>query len=266
MKGHPGDEAAPLLELRNVESGYIRQLLVLRGVSLLVPQGGCVALLGSNGAGKSTLLKTVMGLIDDEPRKGEVYVKGVLVNGWEAERIARRGVAYVIEGRGVFAELTVLENLQLGAYHRNGASEIKGDLERVFTIFPHLAQRRRQSAGTLSGGEQQMLAIGRALLGRPELLMLDEPSLGLAPRLVDEIFRVIKEVNETGVGILLVEQNANQALAIADHAYVLEAGRIMLGGSARELAANENVKELYLGLSAGEQGRMHVRRRRRRWN
>lgn len=255
-----------LLELRNLESGYYKQLLVLKGVSLTVEAGQCVALLGSNGAGKSTLLKTIMGMIDDEPRKGEVIIMGRAMQGRAAEDIARAGIAYVVEGRGMFPELTVLENLQLGAYHRRDARGIQEDLDRVFVLFPRLAERRHQLAGTMSGGEQQMLAIGRALMSRPKLMMLDEPSLGLAPLLVESIFETIRNINRQGVGILLVEQNAAQALSIADYGYVLEAGRIVLEGTAGELIANENVQELYLGISAGVQSSIHVRRRRRRWN
>lgn len=257
--------AAPLLELRNVDSGYHPQLLVLKGVSLTVPAGGCVAVLGSNGAGKSTLLKTVMGLIDDEPRKGAVLVGGGDFTRRPAERIARAGVAYVVEGRGMFPELTVMENLQLGAYHRKDSAGVREDLERAFALFPRLAERRKQRSGTMSGGEQQMLAIARALMSRPRLLMLDEPSLGLAPLLVEEIFDVIRGINRGGVGVLVVEQNAAQALRIADYGYVLEAGRLVLEGEASALREDENVRELYLGVTA-DAGRLHVRGRRRRWN
>ena len=256
----------PLLELVGVESGYFKQLLVLKGVSLRVAAGQCVAVLGSNGAGKSTLLKTVMGLIDDEPRKGEVRFMGRHVTRWETERIARAGIAFVVEGRGVFPELSVKENLVLGAYHLSRSSDLQAELERVYTLFPRLAERERQEAGTMSGGEQQMLAIGRALMSRPKLLLLDEPSLGLAPLLVEEIFRVIREINREGMGIVLVEQNATQALRIADYGYVLEAGRLVLEGSADDLKANDNVRELYLGVHISEAGRLHVKRRRRRWN
>jgi branched-chain amino acid transport system ATP-binding protein len=255
-----------MLELRNVESGYFKQVLVLKGVSLRVEAGRCVAVLGSNGAGKSTLLRTIMGLIDDEPRKGSVLFLGREVSRQDAERTARAGLAYVIEGRGIFAGLTVLDNLMLGAYHRPRGKEVNGDLGRIYAMFPRLEERKRQPAGTMSGGEQQMLALGRALMSRPRLLMLDEPSLGLAPMLVEEIFGVIRSINDSGTGILLVEQNAHQALAIADYGYVLEAGRIVLEGSAEALRADGNVQELYLGTHTVQRGRVYAGRRRRRWN
>jgi branched-chain amino acid transport system ATP-binding protein len=262
------DATGPLLELRTVESGYHRQLRVLKGVSLSIAPGTCVAVLGSNGAGKSTMLKTIMGLIDDEPRKGSVRFMGRELAHADTETISRAGIAYVVEDRGMFPDLTVAENLRLGAYHRYDRAGVHDDLERVYTIFPRLAERQRQASGTLSGGEQQMLAISRALMSRPKVLMLDEPSLGLAPLLVEEIFGVIRGVNEDGMGILLVEQNANQALAIADYGYVLEGGRFVLEGTSAELRGNANVQEFYLGVTAarGDEPRLHVRRRRRRWN
>jgi len=260
--------AEPLLELRTVESGYHRQLRVLKGVSLNVYPGQCVAVLGSNGAGKSTMLKTIMGLIDDEPRKGSVRLAGKELTRAPTEAISKAGIAYVVEDRGMFPDLTVAESLRLGAYHRRDKSEVQADLERVYQTFPRLAERQRQASGTLSGGEQQMLAISRALMSRPKVLMLDEPSLGLAPLLVEEIFAVIRDINKGGMGILLVEQNANQALAIADYGCVLEGGRFVLEGDAAALRENENVKEFYLGVSTAASGeqRLHVRRRRRRWN
>jgi branched-chain amino acid transport system ATP-binding protein len=262
-----GNGVTPLLELRTVESGYHKQLRVLKGVSLKLMPGTCVAVLGSNGAGKSTMLKTVMGLIDDEPRKGTVWVMGKNMTRADTERISQAGIAYVVEDRGMFPDLLVGESLRLGAYHRTDRAEVKDDLERIFGYFPRLAERQKQESGTLSGGEQQMLAIARALMSRPKLLMLDEPSLGLAPLLVEEIFGVIRTINRDGMGILLVEQNANQALSIADYGYVLEGGRFVLEGSASELRANENVQEFYLGVRADDgDTRLHVRRRRRRWN
>jgi len=267
LNGPTGNGSAPLLELRTVESGYHKQLRVLKGVSLKLLPGTCVAVLGSNGAGKSTMLKTVMGLIDDEPRKGTVWVGGKNMTRAATERISQAGIAYVVEDRGMFPDLLVGESLRLGAYHRNDRAEVNADLERIFGYFPRLAERQKQESGTLSGGEQQMLAIARALMSRPKLLMLDEPSLGLAPLLVEEIFGVIRTINREGMGILLVEQNANQALGIADYGYVLEGGRFVLEGSADELRANENVQEFYLGVRAEEDdNRLHVRRRRRRWN
>lgn len=256
-----------LLELRSVDSGYIDQLLVLKGVSIAIDAGQCVAVLGSNGAGKSTLLKTIMNLIDDEPRKGEIRIAGRNMTHRATERIAQAGVAYVVEGRGMFPELTVAENLRLGAFHRRDRAGIAADLDRVFTTFPRLAERVDQASGTMSGGEQQMLAIARAMMSRPKLMMLDEPSLGLAPLLTTEIFQVIREINQEGMGILLVEQNASQALRIADYGYVLEGGRLVLEGTPEELSSNENVQELYLGVVAEDsEARLHVRSRRRRWN
>lgn len=256
-----------ILDVRTLESGYARQLRVLKGVSLAVERGTCVAVLGSNGAGKSTLLKTIMGLIEDEPRKGSVRIGGVDLTRAPTERISLAGVAYVVEDRGMFPELNVAENLRLGAYHRKDGGGVKDDLARMLELFPRLAERQRQDAGTLSGGEQQMLAIARALMSRPKLLLLDEPSLGLAPLLVEEIFGVIRDLSRRGMGILLVEQNANQALAIADRGYVLEGGRFVLEGTATELREHPNVQEFFLGVRTGDADtRLHVRRRRRRWN
>ncbi|MGH2400797.1 MAG: ABC transporter ATP-binding protein, partial [bacterium] len=241
-------ELAPLLKVHNVESAYYGRLTVLRGISLEVAEGRIVAMLGSNGAGKTTLLRTIMGLIPDQPEKGTVEFAGHRLNGMDPEDIAALGVGYVIEGRGIFPELTVQENLQLGTYRRRGA-DVREDLDGVQALFPVLRERHRQVAGTLSGGEQQMLAIGRALLMRPRLLMLDEPSLGLAPMLVREIFRAIAGINRDGTAILLVEQNARMALSIAHYGYVMESGRLVLEGTAQDLAENPNVQELYLGVT-----------------
>ena len=241
--GHPG---APLLRVRNVETAYHGRLTVLRGVSLEVQPGQIVTILGSNGAGKTTLLKTVMGFIPDQPDKGTVEVSGRRVNGWDPEDVAALGVAYIPEGRGIFPELTVEENLHLGGYARS-ARDVSDDAAAMETRFPILRERRRQLAGTLSGGEQQMLAIARALLSRPKLLLLDEPSLGLAPKVVTDVFRIIREIHQAGTAILLVEQNARQALAVAGYGYVLESGRIVLEGPSERLQANANVQELYLG-------------------
>ena len=240
------DGGATLLRVANVETAYYGRLTVLRGVSLEVGAGRIVALLGSNGAGKSTLLRTIMGFIPDQPEKGTVEVLGRRVNGWDPEDVAALGVAYIPEGRGIFPELTVEENLRLGAYARRDAG-VRADLAAMEDRFPVLRERRRQLAGTLSGGEQQMLALARALLGRPRLLLLDEPSLGLAPRLVADVFRIIRDIPSTGTAILLVEQNARQALAAADYGYVLESGRIVLEGTSARLQADPNVQELYLG-------------------
>ena len=255
-----------LLELTNVESGYHKRLLVLKGISLTVDEGQCVTILGSNGAGKSTLLKTIMSLIDDEPRKGEINITGKPMQDSSTEEIARAGIAYVVEGRGMFPELTVLESLKLGAFHRTDNAGIKEDLAKVYDLFPRLEERSKQECGTMSGGEQQMLAIARAIMSRPKLLMLDEPSLGLAPLLVEEIFQVIRNINKEGMGVLLVEQNATQAMKIADYGYVLEAGRIVLEGSVEELSSNENVQELYLGVSTAQPDKRIFVKRQRRWN
>ncbi|HEY6101727.1 MAG TPA: ABC transporter ATP-binding protein [bacterium] len=237
-----------LLAVKNVETAYYGRLTVLRGVSLEVHSGRIVALLGSNGAGKTTLLRTIMGLIPNQPEKGTIELDGRRINERDPEDIAALGIGYVIEGRGIFPELTVEENLRLGTYRRRDGS-VRADIEHVHGLFPVLRERRRQVAGTLSGGEQQMLVIGRAVLTRPRLLMLDEPSLGLAPLLVKEIFRTITAINESGTAILLVEQNAHMALSIAHYGYVLESGRLVLEGTAQDLAENPNVQELYLGVS-----------------
>jgi branched-chain amino acid transport system ATP-binding protein len=257
--------AAPILRAGNVETAYYGRLTVLRGVSVEVAPGQVVALLGSNGAGKSTLLRTIMGFIPDQPEKGTIEIAGRRTNGWDPEDIAALGVAYIPEGRGIFPELTVEENLRLGAYRR-GLRGSGADVDALETRFPILKERRRQRAGTLSGGEQQMLALARALLGRPRLLLLDEPSLGLAPKIVTEVFRVIREIHADGTAILLVEQNARQALAVADYGYVLESGRIVLEGASARLQADANVQELYLG--AGQEESVKGFRQykvRRRW-
>lgn len=254
-----------LLQVQNVETAYYGRLTVLRGVSLSVSEGQIVSVLGSNGAGKSTLLRTIMGYIPDQPDKGTVEVMGRRVNGWDPEDVARLGVAYIPEGRGIFPELSVMENLALGAYTRRGGG-VREDLERVQNLFPVLRERRSQVAGTLSGGEQQMLAIARALVGRPRLLMLDEPSLGLAPLIVQNIFRLIRDVHAAGTAILLVEQNARMALEVAHWGYVLEGGRIVLEGPAERLRQDPNVQELYLGISQEPTVKGYRRYKvRRRW-
>ncbi len=255
----------PLLTVSNIETAYHGRVTVLRGISLAVRTYQIVALLGSNGAGKTTLLRTIMGLIPDQPEKGTVEFLGHRLNGWDPEDIARLGIGYVIEGRGIFSELTVEENLRLGAYTRTDKG-VPPDLEQMGRLFPVLVERRLQQAGTLSGGEQQMLAIARALLMRPKLLMLDEPSLGLAPRLVQEIFRTITAINRDGTAILLVEQNARMALSVAHYGYVLESGRLVLEGTAQELAENPNVQELYLGVVRESSVKGYARYKvRRRW-
>jgi len=223
---------------------YYGEIHALKGISLTVDNGEIVALLGNNGAGKTTTLKTLSGLLP--PREGHVALEGEPLLGVPPHEIVRRGIAHVPEGRRIFNRLTVLENLEMGAYARSDGS-VAHDLERVFTIFPRLSERRAQVAGTLSGGEQQMLAIARALMAAPRLLLLDEPSMGLAPVLVEQIFETILDINRQGTTILLVEQNAAMALSIAHRGYVLETGAIVLSGSAAELQENAEVRRAYLG-------------------
>ena len=233
-----------MLSLRDVHAAY-GPVLALRGVSLDVPAGGIVAVLGANGAGKSSTLRAISGLL--RPTHGEIEFDGERIDHQQPERIVQMGISQVPEGRQTFAELTVLENLRLGAYSRRDGSGVKRDLDRVFGYFPVLGERRKQQAGLLSGGEQQMLAIGRGLMAQPRLLLLDEPSLGLAPMLVREIFRIVKAINEEGISILVVEQNANLSLEIAQHGYVLETGSVVLHDSAENLRRNESVRRSYLG-------------------
>ena len=224
---------------------YYGAIHAIKGISLQVPAGEIVALIGSNGAGKSTTLHTISGLM--KPKSGKIYYQDKNIVGIPAHKLVGMGLCQVPEGRHVFANMTVMENLELGAYLREDKSGIAADLENVFRKFPRLLERKVQISGTLSGGEQQMLAIGRALMSRPKVLLLDEPSMGLAPLLVIDIFKIIKEINASGTTILLVEQNANMALSIADKAYVLETGRITLSGTAKELASSEAVRKAYLG-------------------
>lgn len=261
-----------LLELTNVEVLYDDVILVLRGLSLRVEEGRIAALLGSNGAGKTTTLKAISGLLDvenGEVNDGSIRFDGQEIHGLPPDRIVRKGIFQVVEGRHVFEHLTVQENLLAGAHTRDDRQAVPEDIDRVYEYFPRLGQRRKQQAGYLSGGEQQMLALGRALMARPRLMLLDEPSLGLAPLLVQGIFEIIRRISEEeGTTILLVEQNARIALSIADYGYVMEAGRVVLEGSAEELRGNEDVREFYLGLS--EIGRRSYRdvkhyRRRKRW-
>lgn len=226
----------------HVSYGGIR---ALRGISCEVEEGEIVALIGANGAGKSTTLRTVCGLV--RPQAGNITYSGKILNKVPAFKIVEMGISQVPEGRRVFTRLTVLENLEMGAYTRKNSLEVKESLKNVFAKFPRLEERKSQLAGTLSGGEQQMLAMGRALMSRPRLLLLDEPSMGLAPMLVKEIFSIIAEINRSGTTILLVEQNANMALSVANRAYVLETGEIVLSGPASELADNPDVRKAYLG-------------------
>ena len=238
------DAAPALLSVRRLEAHYGR-IRALKEVSLDVPQGSVVALLGANGAGKTTTLRVISGLL--RPTRGSVEFDQRPMVRLSAERRVRAGIAHVPEGRQLFPELTVREHLRLGAYTRRGAPAINADLERVFTYFPRLAERVGQVAGTLSGGEQQMLAIGRALMTRPRLLLLDEPSLGLAPLLIKEIFRIIAEIRAAGTTVLLVEQNVHMALAVADFGYLLENGRVVLAGDSATLRQRKEVQHAYLG-------------------
>ncbi|XEQ99548.1 High-affinity branched-chain amino acid transport ATP-binding protein LivF [Sporomusa paucivorans] len=233
-----------MLKIDNINV-YYGAIHALKGISVDVNQGEIVTLIGANGAGKSTTLRTISGLL--KPKIGQIIFEGQDIAGMAAQNIVKLGISQVPEGRRVFAHMSVLENLELGAYLRSDTKEIKADMDVVFGRFPRLAERRSQLAGTLSGGEQQMLAMGRALMSRPRILLLDEPSMGLAPLLIKEIFSIIKDINETGTTILLVEQNANMALSIAHKAYVLETGRIILSGSGQELAESEEIRKAYLG-------------------
>jgi branched-chain amino acid transport system ATP-binding protein len=235
---------AALLNVRNLEARY-GDTRVLRGVSFEVAEGGITTILGANGAGKTTTLRAVCGMVKTS---GEIGFDGRRLDGRATEDIVRLGVAHVPEGRGTFVQLTVEENLRLGAYARRDAGHLGADMDRVCRYFPVLAERRHQIAGTLSGGEQQMLAVARGLMLRPRLLLLDEPSLGLAPLVVREIFRIIRTINrEEGVSVLLVEQNASLALALADHAYLMETGSVVMGGAAAELRENDAIRRAYLG-------------------
>jgi branched-chain amino acid transport system ATP-binding protein len=271
MQGHR--TVSHLLNVNGIEVIYNHVILVLKGVSLSVPEGGIVALLGANGAGKTTTLRAVSNLLHGERgevTKGSIEYKGEKIHDLTAYALVKRGVVQVMEGRRCFAHLTVEENLLTGAYaHRAPRGEVMTALERVYTYFPRLKTRRSSQSGYTSGGEQQMTAIGRALMARPAMILLDEPSMGLAPQVVDEIFGIVSDLNEKEkVSFLLAEQNTNIALRYAHYGYILENGRVVMDGAARELAENEDVKEFYLGLS--QQGRKSFRdakfyRRRKRW-
>ncbi|PTW44852.1 ABC transporter ATP-binding protein [Rhodovulum kholense] len=270
-------DAAPqgetLLEVNNIEVIYNHVILVLKGVSLSVPQGGITALLGGNGAGKTTTLKAISNLLRSERgevTKGSILYRGTRVQDLNPADLVKAGVIQVMEGRHCFEHLTVEENLLTGAYTRtDGRAAIQADLEMVYGYFPRLKERRKSQAGYTSGGEQQMVAIGRALMSRPQMILLDEPSMGLAPQLVEQIFEIVKSVNENeGVTFLLAEQNTNVALRYAHYGYILESGRIVMDGPAADLRENPDVKEFYLGMS--DQGRKSFRdvrsyRRRKRW-
>jgi branched-chain amino acid transport system ATP-binding protein len=263
----------PILTVNGIEVIYDHVILVLKGVSLQVPEGGIVALLGANGAGKSTTLKAISGLLRTERgevTKGGIEFLGAPIHRLDPAEIVRRGVVQVMEGRHVFEHLSVEENLLTGAYTRGRGRGVKGDLERVYTYFPRLVERRGVSAGYISGGEQQMLAIGRALMAHPRVMLLDEPSMGLAPMLVAEIYEIVARLNrEEKVAVLLAEQNAAMALRVAQYAYVMENGRVVLDGDRRTISENEDIKEFYLGLSGVGQRRSYrdvkSYRRRKRW-
>ncbi len=255
----------PILEIKNIET-YYDLIYAIRGASLTVEEGSITAILGNNGAGKSTILKTVMGLIDDQPDKGTIEFKGHRIDGMDTERIVRLGMSYVPEGREVFEELTVSENLSMGAYTRKDRQEIELDRQQVYQYFPVLKDREKQWAGTLSGGEQQMLAIGRALMSRPKLLLLDEPSLGLSPLLVKEIFKIIRTINEQGMTILLVEQNARMALGVSDIGLILENGRFVMKGKSKDLMEDKDVKEFYMGIRSEASAKGYQRwKRKKAW-
>lgn len=250
-----------LLEVRNLETFY-GPIMAIRGVSLEVHKGQVVTVLGANGAGKTTLLKTISGIMD--PEKGQIIFEGEEIQGKEPHQIVRRGIVQVPEGREVFPLLTVAENLALGAYTRNDKAQIARDRDMVFTYFPILAERQLQEAGTLSGGQQQMLAIGRGLMVAPKIMLLDEPSLGLSPLLTQEIFEILKQLNtDEGVTMMLVEQNAAVALDLADRGYVMELGRIVMGDSAEKLAASEDIQRFYLGhANEGARGERRWKKRK----
>lgn len=266
-------QAETLLEVNNIEVIYNHVILVLKGVSLSVPKGGITALLGGNGAGKTTTLKAVSNLLHSERgevTKGSIKYRGQNVHESDPADLVEKGVIQVMEGRHCFEHLTVEENLLTGAYTRkDGAAAVQRDLEMVYAYFPRLKERRRSQAGYTSGGEQQMVAMGRALMSRPETILLDEPSMGLAPQLVEEIFSIVKDLNEKeGVSFLLAEQNTNVALRFAHYGYILESGRVVMDGPAADLRENPDVKEFYLGMS--DEGRKSFRdvrsyRRRKRW-
>jgi branched-chain amino acid transport system ATP-binding protein len=271
-----GAASQPLLEVNGIEVIYNHVILVLKGVSLAVPRGGIVALLGANGAGKTTTLRAISNLLRaerGEVSKGRIVYAGERVEGLSPFELVRRGVVQVMEGRRCFGHLSIEENLLTGAYMREARVRVRGDLgealERVYAYFPRLKTRRASQAGVTSGGEQQMCAIGRALMARPAMILLDEPSMGLAPQVVEEIFGIVRDLNEReGVTFLLAEQNAHLALRYARHGYILEGGRVVMDGTAQALTSNEDVKEFYLGLS--RDGRRSFRdskfyRRRKRW-
>ncbi|NRB49298.1 MAG: ABC transporter ATP-binding protein [Saprospiraceae bacterium] len=257
--------AETILQVSNIET-YYDKVRALHGVSFEIKEGSITAILGNNGAGKTTTLNTVMGLLDDQPDKGTIHFSGERIDGKDTEKIVAKGIGYVPEGREVFDELTVKENLLVGAYLRKDRKGIQEDLDKMFSFFPVLKDRLQQQAGTLSGGEQQMLAISRALMNRPKLLLMDEPSLGLSPALVKMIFDIIPMIRDEGITVLLVEQNANMALKVADFGYIMENGRFVTSGTAKSLQEDEDVKEFYLGIKTEVSVKGQQRyKRKRRW-
>lgn len=262
-----------MLRLNNIEVKYSDVILVLKGVSLQVPPGQIIALLGANGAGKTTVLKAISGLLNTELGEvtdGTIEFEGKRIDRLDPEKIVKRGIVQIMEGQRIFEHLTVEENLLVGAYPRSDKAQIRDDLERVYQYFPKLKELRIRTSGYLSGGERQMLAVGRALMGKPKIMLLDEPSMGLSPLFVKEIFWLLKEINtKERVSVLLVEQNARLALELSEHGYVLENGRIVLDGPSQKLLENEDIREFYLGLSqAGVRKSYHEvkhYRRRKRW-
>jgi branched-chain amino acid transport system ATP-binding protein len=268
----PAGSSANMLSVNNIEVIYDHVILVLKGVSLQVPRGGIVALLGANGAGKSTTLKAISNLLHaerGEVTKGAIVFDGEQVHRLSPNKLVRRGCIQVMEGRHCFGHLTIEENLLTGAFtRRDGNAAIRGDLDLVYSYFPKLAERRAAMAGYTSGGEQQMCAVGRALMSRPKMILLDEPSMGLAPQIVEEIFEIVKSLNDKeGVSFLLAEQNTNMALKYASHGYILENGRVVMDGEAKALRENEDVKEFYLGVAEGKRKSFrdvkHYKRRKR---
>jgi branched-chain amino acid transport system ATP-binding protein len=271
MQAKSSDGAGPILEVKNVEVVFDDVILVLRGLSLSAQRGGITALLGANGAGKSTTLKAISGLLASEDgaiTRGSVAFDGEEITRLSPDRIVRRGIFQVMEGRGIVQDMTVIENLRLGA-HTRMSGRLDDDMDRVFAYFPRLKERTTGLAGYLSGGEQQMLAIGRALMAQPRLILMDEPSMGLSPLLVREVFGIIRRLNrDLGISILLVEQNANMALRAADYGYIMEGGKVVLDGTADSLMSNEDVKEFYLGGGHGERRsfkNLKSFKRRKRW-
>lgn len=254
-----------ILSVNNIET-YYDKIRALHGVSFEIEEGSITTILGLNGAGKTTILNTVMGLIDDEPDKGTILFQGENIERRDTEKIVAKGIGYVPEGREIFDELTVKENLLVGAYLRKNKKEVEADIDKMYGYFPVLKEREKQLAGTLSGGEQQMLAISRALMNRPKLLLMDEPSLGLSPALVKMIFEIIPTIRDQGVTVLLVEQNANMALKVADFGYIMENGKFVTSGTSEALRNDEDVKEFYLGIKMEESVKGEQRyKRKRRW-